>query len=212
MQSVTPCIDMTPYSQQAASSLYECLVDMGARKTNPVLEVLQGVDKVKAEQKYPEDYLRFGDDADWRVFYHCHTTPDINTQEHGHFHIFARVPDTNDWTHVAGLAMDSVGQPLHWFAVNQWVTNEHWLPMQQVADMLKLLPRSGDMALEERWLVAMLDLFQTDIQELLILRDEKLNALTLDREPEQVFADRDLYTLGVIPIDIKYTLESALVG
>lgn len=209
MQSLVTHRDITPYPQHAAQRLYECIVALGAGHTNPVLEVLRGVEQLQAERKYPEEYLCFGGTS-WRAFYHCHNTPDINTHEHGHFHVFARMPETNDWTHVAGLAMDGLGQPLHWFAVNQWVTNEHWLPMAQVMDLFGLLPRSGDLTLVERWLVAMLDLFQADIRQLLILRDDKLGTLTMDREAEQVFGDRGVYTLASIPIDVKYALESAL--
>lgn len=192
------------WSQQ----VFDCLQEMAQRQTSAVLLMLADVDVLEVEQRYPEAGLVFGNNR-WRAFYHCHDAENRQANEHGHFHIFT---DTGDgqWAHVAGLSVDSYGQPLHWFAVNRWVTDGPWLTRR---DFIKQLNNSTESAGDElagRWLHAMLQLYMAELDELLVQRDERAQQLASKSDSAQMHEDRTVYTLATKPVALQAQLETHL--
>jgi hypothetical protein len=178
---------------------------MARRRTNAVLEVLQGATAVQWNERYPAGHLRFRG-ACLRAFYHCHRVPGAASGEPGHFHVFVRAPRAADrlenWTHVAALSMDALGQPLAWLAVNRWVSGGPWRQARAIVALLDRVAIPGGARLPERWLGAMLRAFRSEIAKLLARRDRELARLAASRTPADVLADRSVYVLAARPVDL----------
>jgi hypothetical protein len=205
------------YAESAATSarlLYECYLELGERQSNAVLEVLRGVETLEEQRRYPEGLLPFGN-AHWRGYYHCHDAPQRPDEEHGHFHLFTRVPgstndSTEDWAHVAGLSVDAMGQPLQWFTVNRWVTGGPWVDHSALAQTLAHLPVLAPLTLTERWLAAMLGMYRRQLEELLQTRDRVLQNLQNERDGQNLLEDRGIYLLSTEPVDVTSRLQQLL--
>ena len=193
-------------SNEAAIDFMHTLNQLGAQKTNAVLEVLDGCRPV-SKQKYPDDRLHFANNG-WRAYYHCHDVPGDNTAEHGHFHLFVRVNDDKDWCHVCALSIDDEGQPLSWFMVNQWVSGTPWLSADKIAPLLDTITIPESVTVTERWLLNLLIVFRDTIKELLFKRDQVLRRLIDKSTQDDIFNDHQVY--GLCRHAIK--LESALMG
>jgi hypothetical protein len=194
------------WSQQ----VFDCVQEMAQWQTNAVLLMLADVDVLAAEQHYPDDGLLFGNNR-WRAFYHCHDAENRQTNEHGHFHIFTDTGDSQ-WAHVAGLSIDRDGQPLHWFAVNRWVTDGPWLTR---SDFISVLNNSAECSGDElagRWLYAMLQLYTAELDELFVQRDERVQQLANNGGSTQIHEDRTVYTLATKPVALKAQLETHLLN
>lgn len=190
------------YSAQEA--LYDCIQQLAARGSNPVLEVLQGISTVEQDTKYPINGLTFAQQG-IRAFYHCHDSIQRLPNEHGHFHIFVCADaqaDTANWAHLAALAMDDYGQPIQWFSVNHWVTGGQWLTISDLLHQLSQLTLNSEMLLVEQWLMALLKICQAQLQQLLIQRDEVLTQLTHTTNHEAILLDRRYYELSKSPVDL----------
>ena len=75
--------------------------------------------------------------------------------------------------HLIAIALDPCGEPMRLFTTNRWVTGETWYRADDVARMLDRFAPAGDgSALLDRWLVALLRLYRTEIERLLQRRDE----------------------------------------
>ena len=196
-----------------AKALFKCLHLMGKQQTNAVLEILDGVTQIEQNKKYPAKNLHFGG-THWRAYYHCHAVPEQQNAEHGHFHIFARTKDADhepaDWTHVAGLSVDNMGQPLRWFTVNQWVTGGSWYSAQNIITLLDDLPSESDISLAECWLVNLMALYRKEIQQLLKQRDVVLTQIKVTRSNSDIFQDRNIYELAQQPLNLLEKLEHNL--
>jgi len=194
--------------QQWSRQLFACLQEMAMQDTNAVLLTLADADVFECERRYPESGLVFGNGR-WRSFYHCHEDGLRHENEHGHFHIFTDVGN-RQWAHVAALAIDVRGQPLHWFVVNRWVTDGPWLKLEQFLHQIESSTDDSQDALVGRWLHAMLKLYQPDLVELLQQRDEKLVEYASACNNESVFDIREIYTLGSKSIELQSMLEMHL--
>lgn len=193
-----------------ANQLLSCINLFGERHSNPVLSILSGLQPID-KTRYPEHALSFGQDK-WRVFYHCHDSPAMQEDEHGHFHFFTRTPAQTDekyeWSHVAALAMDNMGQPLHWFTVNRWVTDGAWFEQDWLDDAVFELSLHQEPQLLGRWFQAMLCLYLEDISDLLIQRDINLPLQRYLDDPDSVFIDHDIYLLSSAPVNLLNKLGS----
>ncbi len=179
------------------AELIASLQEMGARDSNPVLEILPAGEAPVRGRRYPEGgTLRFGGEA-WRAYYHSHPEGPVAPGEHGHFHIFCRRP--RDWAHLAALAMDGEGQPLAWCAHNLWVTGGEWLSPEAARECLARPPGGADCGTVERWLGAMLALYAPRLQALLQQRDRALRA---GGGGEHLWQDRGVYELARLPVDL----------
>jgi hypothetical protein len=189
--------------------LYACLREMALRDTNAVLMTLEHADAVERGRRYPADGLTFANKR-WRAFYHCHEEGSARYEnEHGHFHIFTDIGD-QQWAHVAGLSIDSRGQPLQWFTVNRWVTDGPWLDREQLLKNLQTSVASEQESLSGRWLFAMLQLYLGELVELFHARDIRVQGGGEQKELEAILKDRSMYTLAARPIELQAMLERYL--
>ena len=188
--------------------LLECLQEMAAQQTNAVLLALGDTGDVEIGRRYPDGGLTFANNR-WRAFYHCHDAAAQLTNEHGHFHIFTDV-GKQKWAHVAGLSIDTSGQPLHWFAVNRWVTEGPWLDHMKLLSQLHGAVDHDQDSLAGRWLFALLQLQQTELVSLFHSRNRQIDSHARGLEPAAVFENRDIYTLATKPIELQAVLEKHL--
>lgn len=212
--------------EAAARQLARTLLAMGQRRTNPVLLILAEPDHMLAETRYPPGGLSLGGGG-MRTYYHSHAEPAARPGEHGHFHIFlaldevieaaeASDPDTQTesdrWIHLAGLGMDEEGQPLDWFATNQWVTGGPW---REASDMLDLLRRrlpatAAETELLGNWLGSMLGLYQDELADLLRERDAHCAGLQEQAGADDVRYNQDYYELARRPVQLLGKLQTVL--
>ncbi|MGC2411614.1 MAG: hypothetical protein WA459_02815 [Stellaceae bacterium] len=78
--------------------------------------------------------------------------------------------------HLVALAVDSRGEPLRLFTTNRWVTGETWY---RAEDVIRMLERfrvrcQHPSALLNRWIGALVGLFQPEIGKLLRARDQAI--------------------------------------
>ena len=75
--------------------------------------------------------------------------------------------------HLVALAVDRRGEPIRLFTTNRWVTGETWYRADDVIAMLERFRVRGDhpSALLNRWVGALVQLFQPEIARLLRERD-----------------------------------------
>lgn len=190
--------------QYWASRLIECMTTMGEQKTNSVLLTLDGVQSVKPYKRYPTIPFYFGN-KHWRAFYHCHPSLDNELVEHGHYHFFTRQGQNDEWCHVVALGMNDVGQPTRLFTTNLWVTDGKWFDSGQLSTQISILADSLDEGLATSWLKYILLLFQYEISDLLIARDNKVERL-FPNYHEQCFLDRSIYYLSEINVNLNEQL------
>lgn len=137
-----------------------------------------------------------------RFFYHAHEPHEMLAQEHGHFHVFARVGSRTrfGYAHVVGISIDNRGTPLRLFTTNQWVTGEDWFDADALADVVTRFQvhTPGRLAPVARWLTAMVQCYSAPIQHLLVQRDACLKQHALDHQQDlsTARADRRLHILS----------------
>ena len=184
---------------------------MAEAETNPVLQIINPELPLQENKKYPADLLRFNKTG-WRAYYHCHPANRAGHHrfkgEHGHFHLFVRINNSPDkWSHVAALAMDSMGQPLGWFTVNHWVTGEEWESASRLIDFISSPPYEEQDSLVETWLLSMLALSSDYVKTILLERDEVLKKYELKNNNQDVKQDREIYLLSEIPVNLMSLLN-----
>ncbi|MEH0164590.1 DUF6969 family protein [Roseateles microcysteis] len=170
---------------------------------------LCGAQSLTAWRHYPRSDAR--DTASGCSFYfHAHNDA-RSAEEHGHFHLFMRLPQAGGFQHLAALSIDNLGRPLRWFATNAWVTGEQWQPALRMRDALPqfALQMRGPAAPVGRWLEALVRLHQDALAELLERRDATLGARqAATLEPlERILADRDLDLLAESPVNLGQRLQ-----
>ncbi len=190
-----------------AAQLFDCIQDMGAQHSNPVLELLRDIPVFEQGKKYPRPALAFGQD-NWRSYYHSHFMADADVTEHGHFHLFTR--QGQGWAHLAALAMDQEGQPLRWVMTNRWVTGSDWRDRNSLLAAIHALLPADEPDVLRRWLASLLQLYQPELGDLLDARDARISGLLQGRSRDEVLDDRTLYELASMPIDLAATLTSQL--
>lgn len=145
-----------------------------------------------------------------RWFYHAHPPEQRGPKEHGHFHLFLPLSafadaealarpvkqDAAKVVHVAALCFDTDGLPTHWIATNQWVTDEHLYPAEDVIARLDGLDLSQAGEAEGyagvgRWLTCAALLGRGDIAAILHER----NAALAETDPQ----DRKAEVLASAP-------------
>ena len=187
---------------QSALQVFHCLQDMGQRNSNPVLEVLGTQTVIQVQQHYPDVPLNFQAER-FRAYYHCHPDEFRISGEHGHFHFFIRTDD--GWAHAVGLCMDTLGQPIKWFVTNQWVTGGPWLKTQQFPkNMLRDI--NNNMLWVERWLLAMLELYQDEIVHLLRERDQIVKTNHHEYPSGSFLEDRKIYLIAESAVSLPERL------
>lgn len=199
-----------PDTEDGAVRVVTCLQKMGQQQSNPVLEIIDPREPFHTDRKYPESKLVFNNGT-WRAYYHRHAPPYRFENEHGHFHIFHKVNE-DGWTHIAALSIDSQGQAQKWFVTNRWVTDELWQEASKFIESICDEPELKSVLLVERWLFAMLVLYQTEIQQLLEQRDQKVIELAQESSLDDVLEDRNHYVLAEAEINLQEKLTNELMN
>ena len=160
-------------------------------------------------------------------YYHAHDKKD-RPGEHGHFHTFLRgngmaegiepaaLPDyqlkddPHDLiSHLIAISMDQAGWPIGLFTTNRWVTAETWYAAHDVCAMLD----GFDMKMDKptwtvnRWLTNMLRLFQPQIIDLLMQRDERILQWKLQHQDRNVYEDRKLEVTSQLSISVEAQVD-----
>ncbi len=135
-------------------------------------ETLRGAERVETWAHYPKGDV-FDPETGAQWYYHCHA-PETSSGEHGHFHCFIR-PQGNAGSvhHLVAVGVDAHGRLLRLFTVNQWVVGDDWL---DAAPTIALLPHfdvhlAKPSYLVNRWLTAILKLYENEIAKLINERD-----------------------------------------
>jgi hypothetical protein len=99
--------------------------------------------------------------------------------------------------------MDAGGHAIGLFTTNRWVTGETWYEADDVIGMIDRfrIDQPWPSAVN-RWLAAMLQLFQPQIADLLRQRDAAIASWKLAHRDGNVFEDRALEILSQIPISV----------
>lgn len=212
---------------RAAQELLFCEQVLRKSQSNVLLRCLAGAGEVQQWQHYPKDGV-FDEDTGAFWYYHCHSataqqahdacpaegaavaeaTP---ANEHGHFHCFVQ-PQGRDGPsyHLAAIGVDAHGQAIRLFTVNQWVTGEAPLDAARSMALLKQFDVHLDAPsyLVNRWLCAVLRLYEEPLCSLLLERDACLQqyAQAAGIALEQAFKDRSLHTTSELAIDVLQTV------
>jgi hypothetical protein len=141
-------------------------------------------------------------------YYHCHLPP--AAAEHGHFLCFAR-PDGKEGPvhHLVAVGVDARGRLQRLFTVNHWVVGDTWLDADGSIALLDRfdiqMPQPS--YLTNRWLTAILRLYEAEIAALIRGRDATLAA---HRPPAGTEAreDRALEVTSELRVDLTATARS----
>ncbi|WP_455198494.1 DUF6969 family protein [Kaarinaea lacus] len=198
----------------SAQRLVQCINQFALQESNPVISILPESGLFELNQKYPKPMLSFPGTG-LRAYYHSHSYASRPDEENGHFHIFLNMDDdlkleNEKWSHLAGLAMDSMGQPVRWFTVNHWVTGETWCPADMLNRKLDLLTKkdSRELSLVEQWIKAIIEFYTLSLNQLLEERDRVITKLIQEKNLNAILQDRAIYGLSHRPINLLYDLES----
>ena len=109
--------------------------------------------------------------------------------------------------HLVALAVDGKGEPLRLFTTNRWVTGETWYRADDVIRMLDRFRVHSDRpsALLNRWLSAVVRLFQPEIATLLRDRDQAILEQRW-RWRGNVLEDPRLEIISILEIDLDARL------
>ncbi len=210
----------------AAKEVLECRRVLRGGGLNVVGEVLRGQGEFVELEHYPSDDV-FDHHSHSQYYYHAHR----GAVEHGHFHCFLRAAgfppnaEAIDWPiaqaawptdddaicHLVAISMDAWGEPVGLFACNRWVTDESWYSANAVIQMLQQfeIDHAAPSWPVNRWLSAMLRLYQPWIACLLRHRDEVIAHRQQSRPEQDTLEDRTLEITGHVQIDVD-TLASSL--
>ena len=196
---------------------------------NVVGELLRGAGTFYEWDHYPKGDV-YDRETHSQFYYHAHPPVERFDKEHGHFHTFIRpkgmppgikpaaVPrykppkDPNDaLSHLVAIAMDAQGLPLRLFTVNRWVTGEVWYLAEDVCTLLDYfkIDHARPSWPTNRWITALIRLYQPLIVELLQVRDRTVEDWRRDHpQVEDVFEDRNLEITSYADISIDRQIQA----
>ena len=130
-------------------------------------------------QHYPNNDLADANSG-YEFYYHAHSADEMLAGEHGHFHVIKR--DAQSFHHLIGIALNQKGLPTRLFTTNQWVTGEEMIDSDLVIKSLKSFEMAvkGRMAPVSNWIGALIQLFSTDIEKLIVDRDQKIASMEVE--------------------------------
>lgn len=213
-------------------SLIETFLELDSALRDSSINLIDMLTAMPAAQRsaIPIDETRHFPDDD--VFdavtgaqYFLHRHASGNTPASIHIHFFQRwtpselqlQPSDTISTHLAALALNSLGEPQSWFAVNQWVVGDYWQPAD---DTIRLFSDWGITTPDEgrgknipeichQWLAAYLKLnLSATISPLLRERDALLDRL-VDLNPDvNILEDKSHEILSYQEIDFNSQLDA----
>ena len=112
--------------------------------------------------------------------------------------------------HLIAIAIDRNGEPVRLFTTNRWVTGETWYRADDVIRMLDYFRVEGDRpsASLNRWLGALVRLFQPEIAVLLRQRDKTIAEARWRSRHKDVFENAALEITSRIDIDLDARLDA----
>lgn len=189
--------DTRKQARAAATTVIDGLNAFIAKGGVPLAAVL--------DESRPRQWRQYGasetdiDSGGLHYFYHSHPARTTPPGEHGHFHLFARLPEAaveaDRLAHLVAMGVDARGLPVRLFATNRWVTGGNWLP---AGETIALAERASAAAARlsdpvERWLCAQLGVFMPQVAALLVHRDRRIEA---SARGLQTLEDRRTYLLS----------------
>lgn len=168
---------MTQELIRAAQEALFCEQVLAKTGDSVLHETLRGADGIKTWEHYPRGDV-FDPESGAQWYYHCHD-PSGFTGEHGHFHCFIRPEGKSGPVHhLIAAGVDAHGRLLRLFTVNQWVVGDDWL---DAADTIALLSKfdihlARPSYLVNRWLTALIRLYEAEISQLIFDRDQRILA------------------------------------
>lgn len=230
-KGTAPLTDFDTLSRQrlermlaAGEDILECYRVLEKGGANVVGEVLKGQGTFYEWDHYPEGDA-YDDETHSQYYYHAHRP---EGGEHGHFHTFVRLkgipdhikpiehPAAKDWPsdddvicHLAAIAMEKRGHPIHIFTTNRWVTGENWYKADDVIELLDrfVMDHAYPSWPTNRWLTAMIALFHPQICQLLRQRDAAVETWQAGHPDADAFEDRDLEVTSMIPISVERQIK-----
>lgn len=202
---------------QAAREALFCEQILAKSGSNPLLSTLGPArDAVEGWEHYPATDV-FDPDSGSVWYYHCHL-PKRDDREHGHFHCFMRpAGKEGPIHHLVAISVDAAGRPFRLFTTNQWVTGDQFITAPEARTLLTHFDVQLDQPsyLTNRWISALLRLYEQDITALLEQHADQLQAWsnTHKLSLEATLKDRQLEITASCAIDLHATaveLEKAL--
>ena len=205
----------------AGEEIQECYRVLGKTGDNVVGELLRNQGTFYEWNHYPKGDI-YDHATHSQYFYHAHVKGQ-RKGEHGHFHTFLRakgmaagvVPvlyeGEAEWpegdsalSHLISISMDPKGFPIGLFSVNRWVTGEAWYSADDVVQMLGRfnIDHASPSWPANRWITAMLRLFQPQIIDLVRKRDVVVADRQRKYPDRDVFEDRDLEITAQMAISV----------
>ena len=211
--------------RQSANNLLSCYEYLSETNQHLLFPVL-GTKTPRQWEHYPEDDV-IDRSAGYQYFYHSHSPEDRKNEEHGHFHLFARLDsdkheiEANTETkfldklksepvrqsnkvNLLCISLDAKGLPISMSTVNRWVTSDHLLSWNSTLTLLKGFHISTPgYETVNQWLEAILGLFLPEIVDMLVQRDLKLAALAESNNYQSdLLDDKNIELLSETGIDI----------
>lgn len=201
---------------EAAEEVIECQRILANTGDNIVGEILRFSDNFVEWDHYPNDDV-IDQATGAQYYYHAHSNPNRGFSEHGHFHTFMKNtkeagPDVLPLTHIIAISMDVYGTPQALFTVNHWVTGGIWEDASIVESFLEnfLIDHAKPSWVVNRWINAMLKLYQSEIIELIQERDFSIKKYQTQHPNQDIFEMKEYEVTSYLPISIDAKLKSLL--
>ena len=217
----------------AGEEIQECYRVLGKTGDNVVGELLRNQGTFYEWNHYPKGDI-YDHATHSQYFYHAHVEGQ-RKGEHGHFHTFLRAkgmaagvvpvvyegeaewPDGDSaLSHLISISMDAKGFPIGLFTVNRWVTGEAWYTAEDVINMLVRfnIDHASPSWPANRWITAMLRLFQPQIIDLVRKRDVVVADWQRKYPDRDVYEDRDfeIASQTAISVDRQIAGVRAAIG
>jgi hypothetical protein len=113
-------------------------------------------------------------------------------------------------SHLIAIALDKNGEAVRLFTTNRWVTGETWYRAEDVVRMLDRfsLDAAEPASVVNRWLAAIVRLYQPEIAMLLRERDKTVMDPRRRRRKVDVFEDPKLEITSSLAIDVEARLAA----
>ncbi len=212
----------------AGQDAVECHRALAQTGDNIVGDLLRDVETFYEWNHYPDGDV-YDPHSHGQYYYHTHPQ-ELRGGEHGHFHVFMRpkgmpegvspapvkdfeAPTDKDsaLSHLVAISMNEFGVPIRIFTTNRWVTGEVWYESSDVCRMVDLfeIDHTRPSWPVNRWVSAMIRLFQPQIVRLLDSRDETVSRWEANHPGVNVYEDRELEITSVISISLDDQLKQA---
>lgn len=209
---------------------------LAADRSNLVAELLRGESDFFEQRHYPPGDV-FDPETGAQYYYHAHRNDDrehghfhvfqrphllperfeaVRFAKPGVGRCSPRAAVGEHWprgelalAHIVAIAMDHYGQPIRLFTVNRWVTDETWFAARDVVAMLDRfeLRHAWPSAAVNRWLTALLRLYQPEIAELIRRRDAAVEARGRANPAGDALEDRSLEVTASVDISVERRLR-----